>query len=241
VGFKLCMGRPEEFMAIIHAMVEMQVTPDFITIDGGEGGTGAAPPEFSNSVGTPLIDGLGLVNNALIGAGLRDEVRIIASGRVLSGMSVVRNLALGADTVNAARAMMFALGCIQALQCNTNKCPTGIATQDQRLMGGLHVQSKMFRVKEYHRNTVHAAIELCEAAGLNSPGELRPDHIMKRISPTRAHSMAELYPRLAPGCLLQGQAKACAEMGGVPLVEAQQWEARFDQYWNMGKVELDRF
>lgn len=143
VGFKLCVGRKDEMAAVVAAMLETGVTPDFITVDGGEGGTGAAPPEFSNSVGMPLVEALTLVDDLLVGAGLRDRVKIIASGRVLSGFSLVRNLALGADITAAARAMMFALGCIQALKCNTNKCPTGITTQDETLQLGLDVDDKV--------------------------------------------------------------------------------------------------
>jgi glutamate synthase domain-containing protein 2 len=142
IGFKLCLGHPSEFAAIVHSMIESGIKPDFITVDGGEGGTGAAPPEFSNSLGTPLVEGLVFVNQMLIGAGLREDIKIICSGKVVSGMSLVRNLALGADLCNAARAMMFALGCIQALKCNTNHCPTGIATNNPRLMAGLVPEDK---------------------------------------------------------------------------------------------------
>jgi glutamate synthase domain-containing protein 2 len=154
VGFKLCVGRPKEFAALVRAMLETGVAPDFITVDGGEGGTGAAPPEFSNHVGMPLMEGIWVVRSILEGAGLRDRVKIIASGRVVSGFSLVKALAMGADACNAARAMMFALGCIQALKCNTNKCPTGITTQDPELMQGLHVPSKALRVANFQMGTV---------------------------------------------------------------------------------------
>eukprot|EP00658_Telonema_sp_P-2_P039481 TRINITY_DN28242_c0_g2_i1.p2 TRINITY_DN28242_c0_g2~~TRINITY_DN28242_c0_g2_i1.p2 ORF type:complete len:296 (-),score=76.76 TRINITY_DN28242_c0_g2_i1:116-1003(-) len=215
VGFKMCMGRPEEFMAIVHAMVEEGTTPDFITIDGGEGGTGAAPPEFSNSVGTPLREALHFVNNVLRGAGLRDEIKIIASGKVLSGFSVIRNLALGADMCNSARAMMYALGCVQALKCNTNKCPTGIATQDAELMKGLHVPSKADRVANFHHRTVITARELIGAMGCEGPGDVRPTQIMHRTD-REVKSYAELYPWLKTGCLLDGTA---------PSLMQERWEA----------------
>ncbi len=135
VGIKLCVGQPEEFCALVYAMLELDITPDFITVDGAEGGTGAAPPEFSNSMGTPMEEGLTLVHGVLRGAGLRERVRLIAAGKILTGFGVVRTLALGADTCNAARAMMFALGCIQALKCNSNACPSGVATQNPELTG----------------------------------------------------------------------------------------------------------
>jgi hypothetical protein len=146
VGIKLCVGQPEEFCAIVRAMVELDITPDFITVDGAEGGTGAAPPEFSNSVGAPMEEGLALVHGVLRGAGLRDRVRVVAAGKILTGFGVVRTLALGADTCNAARAMMFALGCIQALKCNSNACPTGVTTQNPELTAGLVPEDKALRV-----------------------------------------------------------------------------------------------
>jgi len=235
IGFKLCMGKPEEFAAVVHAMLETGITPDFITIDGAEGGTGAAPPEFSNSVGTPLMEGLTVINSMLIGAGLRDQLKLIASGRVLSGMSVVRNLALGADTVNAARAMMFALGCIQALQCNTNKCPTGIATQDQRLMQGLHVESKALRVMNYQTATVHSALEICGAAGLSSPAEITARDIIRRSETSVAEPLAEKYLTLAPGCLTSGKARFSSPLGSMETSERtlRQYDLWWEQGWQL--------
>jgi len=154
VGFKLCVGKGEEFCSIVSAMIDADTYPDFITVDGAEGGTGAAPPEFSNSVGTPLREGLTLINSVLIGAGVRNQVKIICSGKVTSGFSIVKLIALGADLTNAARPMMFALGCIQAGKCNTNRCPSGVATQDPDLFYGLDVDSKAVRVATFQKKTV---------------------------------------------------------------------------------------
>ena len=154
VGFKLCVGRKHEFMAICKAMVALQTYPDFITVDGGEGGTGAAPQEFSNYVGAPMMDGLAFVHNILVGFDVRKHIKIIASGKILSGFHMVRAMALGADTCNSARAMMMALGCIQALECNKNTCPTGVATQDPYFMNGLVIEDKKVRVANYQKNTV---------------------------------------------------------------------------------------
>ncbi len=202
VGFKLCVGKRHEFLGIVKAMLQTGITPDFITVDGGEGGTGAAPLEFSDSVGTPLNEGLSFVHNALVAAELRDRIRVIASGRVNSGFAIATKVALGADMVNAARAMMFALGCIQALQCNSNKCPTGVATQDPALVGGLHVGDKSQRVARYHRETLKSFFEVLGAAGLTQPAELKPWFIMKRVSSTEIRSYADIYPHLALGQLL---------------------------------------
>jgi glutamate synthase domain-containing protein 2 len=167
VGFKLCIGRKSEFIAICKAMIELDSYPDFITVDGGEGGTGAAPQEFSNHVGAPLLDGLAFVHNMLVGFNIRQHIRIIASGKILSGFHMLRALALGADACNSARAMMMALGCIQALQCHTNKCPTGVATQDPSLTVGLVVKDKKQRVANYHEDTIKTFVELMGAAGID--------------------------------------------------------------------------
>eukprot|EP00802_Teleaulax_amphioxeia_P007768 Tamp_07776.p1 GENE.Tamp_07776~~Tamp_07776.p1 ORF type:complete len:553 (+),score=110.46 Tamp_07776:534-2192(+) len=204
IGVKLCVGHPAELAAVVHAMVETGIKPDFITVDGAEGGTGAAPPEFSNSVGMPLVEALVLVHQLLIGTGLRQDIKIISSGKVLSGFSLVRNLALGADACNSARAMMFALGCIQALKCNTNKCPSGVATQDPELMKGLVVEDKATRVHNYHKATIHAACEIMSAIGVNKPSELHPSHVMRRISGVHVSTYADLFPPVQPGALING-------------------------------------
>jgi glutamate synthase domain-containing protein 2 len=206
VGFKLCIGSRREFLALCKAMHSTGLKPDFITIDGGEGGTGAAPVEFSNSVGSPLVDGLVFAHHALIAAGLREEVKIIASGKIATGFHVVRLLALGADLCNSARAMMFALGCIQALKCNTNHCPVGVATQDRILMQGLVVEDKRNRVGSYHAKTVEAVYELLGAAGVDDPNDLRPWHIRRRGDDGKVLTYEQLYPTPEPGCLLAGEA-----------------------------------
>lgn len=201
VGFKLCVGKRHEFLGIVKAMLETDLLPDFITVDGGEGGTGAAPLEFSDSVGTPLNEGLSFVHNALVGAGLRERVVVIASGRVNTGFSMATKVALGADACNAARAMMFALGCIQALKCHTNTCPTGIATQNPDLVRGLHVGDKSRRVARYQSETVKSFMEVLGAAGIRRPRDLKPWYIMRRTSNTEIRSYADIYPQLEPGQL----------------------------------------
>lgn len=206
VGFKLCVGNPVDFMALVHAMVETGLHPDFIAVDGGEGGTGAAPVEFSNSVGMPLDEGLTFVDDVLRGAGVRDRLRLISAGRIMTGFHVVRQLALGADTCNSARAMMFALGCIQALKCNTNTCPTGVATQQEHLVHGLVVSDKARRVHQFHRATVQAALELVGVAGLDSPVHLRRYHLMRRLSQSEVRDLSLVFPRLPEGALLDGSA-----------------------------------
>ena len=204
VGFKLCVGKRHEFLGIVKAMLESGIVPDFITVDGAEGGTGAAPLEFSDSVGTPLNEGLAFVHNALVGVGLRDQVRLIASGKVNTGFQVATKVALGADICNAARAMMFALGCIQALRCNTNHCPTGVATQNPALGHGLHVGDKSARVARYHDETVKSFFEVLGAAGLHEPGELKAWYVMRRVTSGEVRSYHEIYPPLEPGALLRG-------------------------------------
>jgi glutamate synthase domain-containing protein 2 len=202
IGFKLCIGKRREFLAICKAMIETGTTPDFITVDGGEGGTGAAPLEFSNVMGTPLNEGLIFVHNALKGCGLRDKIRIIASGRVVTGFDIAHKIAIGADMCNSARAMMFALGCIQAQKCNTNECPTGVATQDPDLESGLVVADKSERVRNFHKNTVRSFVDLIAASGLSAPGDLRPWHIMRRTSSTESKHYGEMYDYLDAGELL---------------------------------------
>ena len=202
VGFKLCIGRQEEFLGICKAMLETGLYPDFITVDGGEGGTGAAPIEMTNSVGTPLRDGLIFVHNALIGSGVRDKVKIVASGKIFSAFHAARAMALGADTVNSARGMMLALGCIQARSCNTDECPTGIATTNPNRAKGLVVGNKAERVANYHRETVENLAELVAAAGLENFAELQPRHINRRVQGTDVKTYAQLYPVVAPGCFL---------------------------------------
>ncbi|GIV03136.1 MAG: FMN-binding glutamate synthase family protein [Fimbriimonadales bacterium] len=202
VGFKLCIGREREFLAICKAIRETGIYPDFVTVDGGEGGTGAAPLEFSNSIGMPARDAWVFARNALVGAGLKDEIKLFVSGKILTGFHVLRALALGADACNSARGFMLALGCIQALRCNTNKCPTGVATQDPWLVQGLVVEDKRLRVARYHEGTLKSLCELMYAMSVSSPSELDPSMIYRRTSETRVASYAELYEYLQPGSLL---------------------------------------
>jgi glutamate synthase domain-containing protein 2 len=200
-GFKLCIGHPWEFMAICKAMLATGITPDFIVVDGKEGGTGAAPLEFMDHVGMPLRDGLSFVHNALVGIGVRDKVRIGASGKITSAFDMARVMALGADWCNAARGFMFAVGCIQAQSCHTGECPTGVATQDPLRQRAIVVPDKAERVTSFHRNTLHALAELVAAAGLDHPSELRPHHFLRRASADKVISLAEQYELLAPGQL----------------------------------------
>ncbi len=202
VGFKLCIGRKVEFLALCKAMLESGISPDFITVDGAEGGTGAAPVELTNSVGTPLRDGLIFVHNALRGTGLRDSIRIIASGKAMSAFHLLRLMALGADTVNVARAMMFALGCIQSRQCNQDSCPTGIATQNPARYRALDVDLKAQRIVHYHTSMIENLTSLIATAGLKSLQELKPWHINRRVNGTDVRHYGELYPCIAENCLL---------------------------------------
>ena len=210
VGFKFCLGNKHEFLAICKAMIETNITPDFITVDGGEGGTGAAPTEMTNSVGTPLRDALIYVNNTLIGAELRDRMRLIASGKMFSAFHIVRAMALGADTVNSARGFMLSLGCIQARSCNTDHCPTGIATTNLNRAKAIVVTDKAQRVANFHRETVKNLVELAGAAGLNSLEELKPYHINRRVQGTQVSNYAELYPTIQPGCLVDDNCRPVA-------------------------------
>jgi glutamate synthase domain-containing protein 2 len=203
VGFKLAIGRTSEFVALCKAMVQSGLYPDFITVDGGEGGTGAAPLEYSNSVGMPLREALAFVCDILVGFNLKQHVRVIASGKVFTGFHLVKNLALGADICNSARGMMIALGCVQSLVCNTNKCPTGIATQNPALTQGLDVDDKGTRVARFHQGTVKAAMEIIASAGLRHTSELNRSHIFRRVSETEVRRFDEIYSNLIPGCLLQ--------------------------------------
>jgi len=207
-GFKLCIGHPWEFLAVVKAMLETGITPDFIVVDGKEGGTGAAPLEFMDHVGMPLRDGLTFAHNALVGADLRGRIRLGASGKITSAFDMARVMALGADWCNAARGFMFAVGCIQAQTCHTGKCPTGVATQDPLRQRAIVVPDKAERVANFHRNTLHALAELVAAAGLHHPGGFRPHHFMRRLSGGRVATYADEYEMLAPGQLLDDPASS---------------------------------
>ena len=194
IGFKLCLGKRREFYAICKAMIKTKITPDFITVDGGEGGTGSAPIEFSNSVGTPLTDGLIEITNALVGFGLRKDIKVIASGKITTGFHMAKYLALGADLINIARGFMFSLGCIQALRCHTDECPAGVATQKKSLTKGLNVKNKTQRVRNFHDELVHSFEEILNATGVGDPANLRRWHILKRVSINHIMNFSELYP-----------------------------------------------
>jgi glutamate synthase domain-containing protein 2 len=202
VGFKLCLGRKTEFLSICKAMLETELTPDFITVDGGEGGTGAAQIEFTNSVGTPLREGLHFIHNALRGIGMRDRLHLIAAGKSTSAYHMVRLGALGADTVNSARGMMFALGCIQARHCNNDKCPSGVATQNPARYRQLDVTDKGVRVFNYHSAMMKALAELLGQLGVSSLTEVKPEHVNRRINHNTVLTYEDVYPELETGFLL---------------------------------------
>ncbi|MEZ6014079.1 MAG: FMN-binding glutamate synthase family protein [Planctomycetota bacterium] len=206
VGIKLCVGRPVEVLALVKAMHAEGEAPDFITVDGGEGGTGAAPVEFADHMGTPLREGLVLVRDALVGAGLRDRVRLVASAKVVTAMDIARLIALGADTCNAARSFMIALGCIQAQVCHTNECPAGVATLDPSRNRAIHVPTKSERVRRFQAKTLDALAEIVGATGLSHPHELTPDRFLRRTGLDDVRSLAELHPPVARGALLDGHA-----------------------------------
>lgn len=201
-GFKLCVGSRRQFLAVCKAMLAEGTAPDFIVVDGGEGGTGAAPLEFADHVGAPLTEGLLTVHNALVGAGLRDRIRIGASGKIATGTDLVKRMVQGADYGNAARAMMFAVGCIQAQRCHTNTCPTGVTTQDPRRARALDVRDKTPRVQRLQEATVSSALQIMASMGVTDPAELRPHMLRRRIDPYTERSYEELYEWLAPGQLL---------------------------------------
>jgi glutamate synthase domain-containing protein 2 len=204
VGIKLAIGHPWEWFSIVKAMLETGVAPDFIVVDGGEGGTGAAPLEFTDHVGAPLREGLMLVHNTLVGVNLRDRIRIGAAGKIVTGFDIARTIAMGADWCNSARGFMFALGCIQSQTCHTGRCPTGVTTQDPGRMRALVVPDKAERVFQFHQNTLKALKELLAAAGLNHPRELGPEHVIRRVSSTEVRSLAALHHWARPGELLTG-------------------------------------
>lgn len=223
-GFKLSIGHPWEFFAIVKAMLKTGITPDFIVVDGGEGGTGAAPVEFADHVGTPLQEGLLLVHNALTGAGLRERIKIGASGKIISAFDIAKTLALGADWCNSARGFMFALGCIQSQSCHTDHCPTGVATQDPLRQKALVVGDKTERVYHFHKNTLDALGHLISAAGLSHPSQLKPFHLVRRVSPNQVKLVATLLPFLDPGELLDE-----SQIHRLPPV--------FSYYWPRAQAE----
>ncbi len=225
-GFKFCVGHPYEFFGLVKAMLETGIMPDFIVIDGTEGGTGAAPLEFMDHVGTPLREGLSFVHSALVGANLRAHIKLGCSGKIATAFDMARLLALGADWCNAARSFMFALGCIQAQQCHSGGCPTGVATQDPLRQRALVVAEKARRVHNFHHEMLKALAELVSAAGLERPADLSPDHFMLRTSQDQVVTFARQYPCLAPGQLLTS-----AQDSKLPHHLAQAWAmARSDDF-----------
>ncbi|MGN6455133.1 MAG: FMN-binding glutamate synthase family protein, partial [Achromobacter mucicolens] len=227
-GFKLCIGHPWEWFALAKAMLETGLLPDFIVVDGAEGGTGAAPLEFTDHVGAPLQEGLLLVHNTLVGLNLRDRIKLGCAGKVTSAFDIARLMALGADWCNAARGFMFAIGCIQAQACHTGKCPTGVTTQDPLRQRALVVPDKAQRVANFHKNTLHALAELLAAAGLTHPGQLRPHHIARRISPSEIRLLSALFPELAPGELLRGEFRHQVFRAGWAMAQAQSFQPTHD-------------
>ena len=232
-GFKLCIGHPWEWFAMVKAMLASGITPDFIVVDGSEGGTGAAPVEFTDHVGSPLQEGLLLVHNTLRGAGLRGRIRLGCAGKVVSAFDIARMMALGADWCNSARGFMFALGCIQAQSCHTGRCPTGVTTQDPVRQRSLVVPDKAVRVYNFHQQTLHALQELVQAAGLQHPSDITAHHIVRRGSDHRVSSLAQLMPSQLPeGALLQ------ADLSGLPLIYSQHWPVAAAESFGLQKVAL---
>ena len=202
-------------------MLETGILPDFINVDGTEGGTGAAPLEFTNSLGAPLVEGLIFVHNSLVGCGLRKKIKIACAGKVTSAAHILRNVAIGADWCNSARAMMMAVGCLQAQTCHTNECPVGVATQDPSRQRALHVDDKARRVANYHHNTLESLAEIVAAMGVDHPDQLLPHHVFKRIESSRAVSYAEAFDFLEEGSLIDGSANQ-----------------RFKSYWDSASPEI---
>jgi glutamate synthase domain-containing protein 2 len=222
-GFKLCIGHPWEFLAVCKAMLTTGIYPDFIVIDGKEGGTGAAPLEFLDHLGMPLREGLNFVHNALIGINARERIMLGASGKIISGFDIARAMALGANWCNAARGFMFAVGCIQSQSCHTDKCPVGVTTQDPTRQRALVVDDKWMRVRNFHAATLQALSEIVAAAGLDHPNEFMPMHFSRRVSPSEVVSFDTLYPTLRPGELLEGTD-----------------DPRFRAAWKMASAEIFR-
>ncbi|MDY6995593.1 MAG: FMN-binding glutamate synthase family protein [Actinomycetota bacterium] len=203
VGFKLCVGARTEFLSICKGIIATGIAPDFVIVDGAEGGTGAAPVEFEDHIGMPLTEGLMMVHNCLVGTGLRDRVKVGASGKVASGVDIVTRICQGADFTLSARAMMFAVGCIQALRCHTNRCPTGVATQDPGRARALDVADKTMRVANFQRATVASAAQIVASMGLSGFAELSPAMLNRRVDGQRSRTYAEIHEWLMPGELLE--------------------------------------
>jgi glutamate synthase domain-containing protein 2 len=219
----LCIGHPWEWFAIAKAMITTGIQPDFIVVDGSEGGTGAAPLEFSDHMGTPMQEGLRLVHNTLVGLQLRDKIKLGASGKIITAFDIARTLALGADWCNSARGFMFSIGCIQAQTCHTGNCPTGVATQDPKRQVALVVETKAERVKNFHHNTLHSLLELTEATGLKDPSEFDLHHFMRRMNQNQSHSLSSLISIMEPGALLTSKGFKQSD---------KSWPGVFQEYWS---------
>ena len=222
-GFKLSIGHPWEFFGIVKAMLATGITPDFIVVDGAEGGTGAAPLEFTDHVGAPLQEGLQLVHHTLRGVGLRDRIRLGCAGKVISAFDIARMMAIGADWCNSARGFMFALGCLQAQACHTGHCPTGVSTQDANRQKALNVGDKSERVFHFHQNTLEALREIVQAAGVTHPSEITAHHIVRRVNETGVKLLVNVMPQLEPGSLLD------RDISALPNV--------YKYYWPKAKAE----
>jgi glutamate synthase domain-containing protein 2 len=231
IGFKLCVGLKSEFIAICKAMIETGIKPDFISVDGGEGGTGAAPLEFSNSVGMPFKEGLTFVYDTLVGFNLKKEITLIAAGKISTGYHMYRAFAMGADVCYSARAMMMALGCIQALECNKNTCPVGVATQDPELIRGLDVEDKKVRVFNYHKSTIKSFVELMAASGLSHYDQINRSHVSRRVGMTNVQRYDQIYPYIAEGCLLQKDSVPDTWLTDWAMATSKSFLPRFDQVY----------
>lgn len=229
VGFKLCIGNIADWFAIVKAMLETKIYPDFIVVDGSEGGTGAAPVEFVDNIGMPMRDGLRLVHSSLVGVGLRDQIRIGVSGKIISAFDIVRAIAIGADWCNSARGFMFAIGCIQSRSCHTDHCPTGVATQDRLRQGALNPMDKSERVYRFHHETLLAFAEMCAAAGIRDHQAITEDLILRRDTQAKLAPLAEQLIRIPAGALLTAQAEEIldSQMHGLgkqwSLAQASTW------------------
>ncbi len=227
IGFKLCVGRECEFLAICKAMIKTGIKPDFISVDGAEGGTGAAPLEFANFVGTPFREGLAFVFDALVGFDLQKDIKIIASGKIITGFHIYRAMALGADVCYSARGMMLALGCIQALECNKNTCPTGVTTQNKSLMNGLVVSDKRHRVANYHHETVISFVELMAAAGISELHQIDRSRVFRRIEMNMTQRYDTIYPYITKGCLLEEKIIPPGWQADMAMATAESFEPRY--------------
>ena len=237
VGIKLCIGHPWEWFAIVKAMQESKTLPDFIVVDGGEGGTGAAPLEFSDHIGMPLQEGLRLVHNSLIGAGLREKIKIGASGKIISGFDVARAIAMGADWCNSARGFMFAIGCIQAQTCHTGNCPTGVATQDPIRQIALVVPSKAERVQGFHQHTLEAFKEILEATGLHSPKDLNLHHFIRRVSEFETQPLSSLFPEIEKNALTPEVFGKSSIAGDTKAAQSKPLPTLYETYWPLSEAK----